>query len=131
MTCRPKPQFASSIPVSRRSGPVEHRPSQYLPSRRYSGDLAGQAEDFLIGWGLQKGQDYDREVGRVKVSATEVVPDFVFPPLSLGLEVKLIKTPDRVRKVIDEINADAVAYSTRYQQTASTTSSVVPAVVMV
>ena len=36
--------------------------------------------------------------------------------LSLALEVKLIKTPDRVRKVIDEINADTVAYSTRYRQ---------------
>jgi hypothetical protein len=280
MTCRPKPQFASSIPVSRRSGPAEHRPSQYLPSRRYSRGLAGQAddvllatarfrdrsigykegsgmpeatkdelrvflgwtvalqramdsavrydnadsiwkyggfrnfahkysqilqavrqkvtlppildeyimanirgvadtivpqqkeifdsvyanvsvlratiegmiglvedkttalndflyarlrsamhevpeqerdvqnaiEDLLIGRGLQKGQDYDREVGRVKISAKEVVPDFVFPPLSLALEVKLIKTPDRVRKVIDEINADTVAYSTRYRQ---------------
>jgi hypothetical protein len=79
-------------------------------------DVQNAIEDLLIGRGLQKGQDYDREVGRVKISAKEVVPDFVFPPLSLALEVKLIKTPDRVRKVIDEINADTVAYSSRYRQ---------------
>ncbi len=79
-------------------------------------DVQNAIEDLLIGRSLQKGQDYDREVGRVKISAKEVVPDFVFPPLSLALEVKLIKTSDRVPKVIDEMNADTVAYSTSYRQ---------------
>ena len=64
---------------------------------------------------LQKGQDYDREVGRVKVSTKEVVPDFILLKLSLALEVKLIKTSTRVREVVDEINADIAAYSKVYR----------------
>lgn len=73
-------------------------------------------EQLLIGRGLQKGQDYDREVGRVKVSAKEVIPDFILPPLSLAIEVKFIKVPGRVREAIDEINADILAYSKAYRQ---------------
>ena len=72
-------------------------------------------EALLIGRRLQKGVDYDREVGRVKVSAKEVVPDFIMPRLSLAIEVKLIKTPSRVRLVVDEINADIRAYSKGYR----------------
>lgn len=71
-------------------------------------------EALLIGRGLQKGVDYDREVGRVKVSVKEVIPDFVLPRLALAIEVKLIKTASRVREVVDEINADVAAYSKRY-----------------
>jgi hypothetical protein len=73
-------------------------------------------ETLLIGRGLQKGVDYDREVGRVKVSAKEVVPDFILPRLALALEVKLVKTGARVREVIDEINADIASYSKRYRK---------------
>ncbi len=73
-------------------------------------------ETLLIGRGLQKGVDYDREVGRVKISSKEVVPDFILPRLSLALEVKLIKTGARVREVIDEINADIASYSRRYRK---------------
>jgi hypothetical protein len=72
-------------------------------------------ETLLIGRGLQKGVDYDREVGRVKVSAKEVIPDFILPRLSLAIEVKLVKKANRVREVIDEINADVAAYSKRYR----------------
>lgn len=72
-------------------------------------------EALLIGRGLQKGIDYDREVGRVKVSAKEVVPDFILPPLQLALEVKLVKTRAKIREVIDEINADIAAYSKAYR----------------
>ncbi len=71
-------------------------------------------EQLLIGRGLQKGQDYDREVGRVKMSSKEVVPDFVMLRLSLAIEVKLIKSAARVKEVVDEINADIAAYSKRY-----------------
>ena len=65
---------------------------------------------------MRKGQDYDREVGRVKYSSKEVVPDFIVPKLSLAIEVKLIKTAQRVRSVVDEINADIVSYSKKYAQ---------------
>lgn len=79
-------------------------------------DIQDTIEQLLIGRGLQKGQDYDREVGRVKISSKESVPDFVFPPLQAALEVKLIKTLARVREVVDEINADAAAYTRKYRQ---------------
>lgn len=73
-------------------------------------------EQLLIGRSLQKGQDYDRGVGRVKISTKEAVPDFVMFRLSLAIEVKLIKASARVREVIDEINADIAAYSKNYRQ---------------
>ena len=66
-------------------------------------DIQDVIELLLIGRGMQKGQDYDREVGRVKISSKELVPDFCFPPLSTALEVKLVKTMARVREVVDEI----------------------------
>jgi len=71
-------------------------------------------EQLMIGRGLQKGQDYDREVGRVKMSSKEAVPDFVMLRLSLAIEVKLIKSAARVKEAIDEVNADIAAYSKRY-----------------
>lgn len=79
-------------------------------------EIQDAVEQLLIGRGMQKGQDYDREVGRVKVSAKEVVPDLIVPPLSLAIEVKLIKTSGRVREAVDEINADIAAYSIKYRQ---------------
>ena len=79
-------------------------------------EVQDAVEQLLIGRGMQKGQDYDREVGRVKVSAKEVVPDFIVPPLSLAIEVKLVKTHARVREVVDEINADIASYSKGYRQ---------------
>lgn len=78
-------------------------------------DVQDAVETLLIGRGLQKGVDYDREIGRVKVSAKEVIPDFILPKLSLAIEVKLVKTASRVGEVIDEINADIAAYSKRYR----------------
>ena len=38
-------------------------------------------EVLLVGRGLQKGQEYDRETGRVKMSSKESIPDFILPPL--------------------------------------------------
>ena len=73
-------------------------------------------EQLLIGRGMQKGQDYDREVGRVKIATKEVVPDFIVLKLSLAIEVKLVKTAERAKKVVDEISADIVSYSRTYRQ---------------
>jgi len=73
-------------------------------------------EQLLIGKGLNKGIDYDREVGRVKISIKEVKPDFIFPKLSLAIEVKLSKTKTKSKEIVDEINADIQAYSKEYKQ---------------
>lgn len=71
-------------------------------------------EVLLIGRGQRKGIDYDRETGRVKISGKESIPDFILRPMSAALEVKLIDSRGDRSRVVDEINADIAAYSTRY-----------------
>jgi hypothetical protein len=77
-------------------------------------DIQDAIEQLIIGRGLIKGIDYDRETGRVKVSIKEVVPDFIFPRLGLALEVKLSKDKNKSHLIVDEINADIQAYSKQY-----------------
>jgi hypothetical protein len=77
-------------------------------------EIQNAVEQLLIGRGFVKGIDYDREVGRVKVSMKEVVPDFILPKLSLAIEVKLAKTDTKARAIVDEINADIRAYGKAY-----------------
>ena len=77
-------------------------------------EVQDTVERLLIGRGLQKGQEYDRETGRVKVSSKECIPDFILPRLQEAIEIKLIKDRRRIGAVIDEINADIAAYSKIY-----------------
>ena len=77
-------------------------------------DVQDRLEQLFIGRGYSKGTEYDREVGRVKVSSKEVVPDFIFPRFSLALEVKLCKDQVKFKALIDEINADIQSYSKSY-----------------
>lgn len=77
-------------------------------------DVQDVVEQLLIGRGMDKGLHYDRESGRVKVSAKEVVPDFVLLQLNTAIEVKLAKDKARVGPAIDEINADIQAYGKSY-----------------
>ena len=79
-------------------------------------DVQDVIEQLLIGRGMQKGQDYDREVGRVKFSSKESVPDFIVLKLSLAMEVKFVKNAGRVREIVDEISADIASYSKTYRQ---------------
>ena len=78
-------------------------------------DVQDAIEQLLIGRGMEKGVDYDREVGRVKVSSKEVIPDFIFPPLETALEVKLLRDRSALGQLVDEINADIRAYSLGYK----------------
>ena len=72
-------------------------------------------EKLLVGRGMAKGIDYDRETGRVKHSGKESIPDFIFRPSSTALEVKFTKsTPSRSR-IVDEMNADIAAYGKAYE----------------
>lgn len=77
-------------------------------------EIQNAVEQLLIGRGLTKGIDYDREVGRVKVSIKEVIPDFILPKLSFAIEVKLAKTDTKAQAIVDEINADIQAYGRQY-----------------
>jgi len=78
-------------------------------------DVQDALEQLLIGRGLLKGQDYDRETGRVRMSVKELVPDFILLKLSLAVEVKLVNSTRRTKGVVDEINADVEAYSKAYR----------------
>ncbi|MCB0965935.1 MAG: hypothetical protein KDB37_03790 [Ilumatobacter sp.] len=80
-------------------------------------DVQDTVEQLLIGRGLAKGLDYDREVGRVKTSVKEVIPDFVLLQINTAVEVKLIKETTRLAAVVDEINADIRAYGQQYKAT--------------
>jgi hypothetical protein len=79
-------------------------------------EVQNAIEQLLIGRGLEKGVDYDREVGRVKVSVKEVIPDFILPPLQMAIEVKLSKTEAKPKALVDEINADIKSYSIKYER---------------
>lgn len=79
-------------------------------------EIQNAVEVLIVGRRMAKGTDYDRETGRVKTSGKESVPDFIFPNLKLCLEVKLSKSADKLRAIVDEINADIRAYSTVYER---------------
>jgi hypothetical protein len=79
-------------------------------------EIQNAIETLIVGRGMKKGIDYDRETGRVKTSGKESIPDFIFPNLSLCLEVKLSKSADKLKALVDEINADIRAYSKRYDR---------------
>jgi len=79
-------------------------------------EIQNSIESLIVGRGMAKGIDYDRETGRVKTSGKESIPDFVFPHLKLCLEVKLSKSSDKLRAIVDEINADIRAYGKLYER---------------
>jgi len=70
---------------------------------------------LLLGRGLSKGVDYDRESGKLEFSGKEYIPDFVIKKLSLCIEVKLLREGRR-SKVIEEISADITAYKKVYSR---------------
>lgn len=78
-------------------------------------DIQNAVEQLLIGKGFNKGIDYDRETGRIKVSIKESIPDFIFLKLDLALELKFSTTKDKSKTIVDEINADIQVYSKKYQ----------------
>lgn len=79
-------------------------------------DVQNSIESLLVGKGLQKGISYDRETGRVKISGKESIPDFIFPPENMALEVKICNRAGKLAALIDEMNADIIAYSTKYER---------------
>ncbi|MBK6500583.1 MAG: hypothetical protein IPG00_21530 [Saprospiraceae bacterium] len=78
-------------------------------------DVQDIIETLLIGKGMEKGIDYDREVGRVKISSKEVIPDFNLDKINLALEVKYTDNNTKTKSIIDQINADILSYSKRYK----------------
>jgi hypothetical protein len=79
-------------------------------------EIQNAVESLMVGRGMAKGTDYDRETGRVKTSGKESIPDFILPNLALCLEVKLSTSADKLRAIVDEVNADIRAYATQYDR---------------
>ena len=78
-------------------------------------EVQNAIESLLLGRGLSKGLDYDRESGKFEFSGKEYIPDFIIPKMSLCIEVKLLRE-GRKSKVIEEISADITAYKKNYQR---------------
>jgi hypothetical protein len=62
-----------------------------------------------------KDYSYEREKVRISYSSKVFIPDFTFEDLKAALEIKLCKTDRKEKDLIDEINADVLAYGTRFE----------------
>ena len=109
-----------------RSSSVDARKLEdFLSSSLRRATLSGEPQDeaevqdtiekLLVGRGMAKGIDYDRETGRVKHSGKESIPDFIFRPSSTALEVKFTKSNQSRSRIVDEMNADIAAYGKVYE----------------
>lgn len=78
-------------------------------------EVQNAIEALLIGRNMTKGIEYDRETGKIEFSGKEYIPDFILPKMNLCVEVKLLR-PGKKSSIIDEINADITAYSTKYER---------------
>ena len=78
-------------------------------------EIQNSVESLLLGRGLSRGTDYDRETGKFQFSGREYIPDFVIQKMNLCIEVKLLREGRRSR-IIEEISADITAYQKQYQR---------------
>lgn len=78
-------------------------------------DVQNAVETLLLGRGLSKGVDYDRETGKIEFSGKEYIPDFIIPKLNLCIEIKLLRA-GRKSNIIEEISADITAYRKVYSR---------------
>ena len=67
-------------------------------------------ESLLVGADIP----YGRETVSIEYSSKTYIPDFVFQPLDLVVEVKLCSRAEREKEIIAEINDDILAYCTKY-----------------
>lgn len=57
---------------------------------------------------------YLRDRETISYSSKSYKPDFTFPGIDTALEIKLCNRVGREKEIIDEINADILAYKTKY-----------------
>ncbi len=77
-------------------------------------DVQDAMESLLIGRGMSKPADYDREAGQNRSSGKDSRPDFIVPNSKVGIEVKLIKDASKRKTIIEQINADIVGYRPKW-----------------
>ena len=78
-------------------------------------EVQNAIETLLLGRGLVKGIDFNRESGKILFSGKEYIPDFNLPKMGLCIEVKLLREGQKSR-IIEEISADITAYSKEYDR---------------
>jgi len=71
-------------------------------------------QDIIETMLISRGYVFDRERVKIRYSNKNYVPDFTFEDLNAVLEVKLCKTDKKEKDIIDEINADIPAYTTKF-----------------
>jgi len=69
-------------------------------------------ENLFIGANLDG--DFSREKERILYSTKTYIPDFVFKKIDTVVELKFCNSATKEKEIIDEINADIVAYKTEY-----------------
>jgi len=72
-------------------------------------EVQNQVEVILRAQGIA----FERE-SQIAHATKKVKPDFVLPALDTALEVKLCKSAEREKQIIEEIGADIVAYRKQY-----------------
>lgn len=70
-------------------------------------------EILMIGRGMCKGKDYDRETGKFNFAGKECIPDFIIPNQDLCIEVKLLRKGKK-SEIIEQIKSDITAYGSKY-----------------
>lgn len=79
-------------------------------------DVQNALETLLIGRGMRKGENYDRESGKVEFSGKEFIPDFVVFQPKMAIEVKLLKDNTRRSSLVEQISADITGYGKVYDR---------------
>jgi len=78
-------------------------------------EVQNAMESLLLGRGLSKGTDYDRESGKFEFSGKEYIPDFIILKLNLCIEAKLLREGKK-SQIIEEISSDITAYKKVYNR---------------
>jgi len=73
-----------------------------------------EVQDIIEVMLISKGYVFKREKPRIAYSNKDYIPDFTFEDLSAVLEIKLCKTDKKAKEIIDGINADIPAYTTKF-----------------
>ena len=80
-------------------------------------DSERKIQDHLEDLLALKKYRFEREQVSIPYSTKSYIPDFTSEELSMAIEVKLCNSSADERKIIDEMNADILAYKLRYQYT--------------
>jgi hypothetical protein len=78
-------------------------------------EVQNAIESLLLGRGMNRGTDFDRETGKFEFSGKEYIPDFIISKLKLSIEIKLLREGKK-SKIIEEISADITAYAKQYDR---------------